>query len=304
MEYTPELTRSLNELKRITGLSLDVHADTMEEMTQAADQIHLLCNAYKNKYDREYFFQELIHGRTSSNEVRDLAARFHIDAENPRVLFLLEAASPLEDFVTEILKNLFPSRNNTVLIPIDSFRIAVLQSLKKKDTEVTIQKTAYTMSDTLSMEALISVKISYSRIFDRLQDVPAAFQDVSTVLKIGKIFNSEQNIFPYNQLGIGQLIYQLPVSLCENFLTEIFGEKIPRTLDDDLLHAVNAFFKNNLNIAETARQLHMHRNTLIYRLEQIQKNTGLDLRRFEDAIVFRIASMVISYLQTKKEELI
>jgi carbohydrate diacid regulator len=159
---------------------------------------------------------------------------------------------------------------------------------------------AYTILDTLSTEALISVRISYSNTMDSLDELPQAYQSCCTALRIGRIFNSEQTVYPCDKLGIGQLICQLPVPLCENFLKEIFGENIPDALDDDVVHAVNAFFKNNLNIAETARQLHMHRNTFIYRLEQIQKNTGLDLRIFEDAIVYKIASMIISYLQTER----
>ena len=119
-------------------------------------------------------------------------------------------------------------------------------------------------------------------------------------MKVGKLFYSEQTIFPYNELGIGRLIYQLPITLCENFLKEIFGDDVPEGLDEDTASTINKFFQNNLNIAETSRQLHMHRNTLIYRLEQVQKRTGLDLRTFEDAMTFKIAIMVMNYLKTER----
>jgi carbohydrate diacid regulator len=300
MEYTPELEKSLNELKRITGLSLDVHADTPAEMEQASEQIRLLCSAYKNKYDKAFFLQELIQGHIPVHDIRDMAGRFHIHSEEPRILFLLETNNPVEELTTEILKNLFPSRSDSFLIPVDLHRIAILQTRKKKDSPDLVRQTTYMISDTLNTEALVSVRIAYSQLFTRLEEVPDRFRDTCTALKIGNIFNSEQNIYPCSKLGIGQLIYGLPVSRCENFLHEIYGDSIPYTQDDDLLHVVNAFFKNNLNIAETARQLHMHRNTLLYRLEQIQKTTGLDLRVFEDAIVFKIASMVISYLETER----
>ena len=131
-------------------------------------------------------------------------------------------------------------------------------------------------------------------------DLPEAFRETSLALKVGKLFYSEQTVFPYNELGIGRLIYQLPVSLCENFLKEIFGPDVPEAFDEETLGTVNRFFQNNLNIAETSRQLHMHRNTLIYRLEQIQKRTGLDIRLFEDAMTFKIAIMVLNYLQSER----
>lgn len=300
MEYTPELTKSLNDLQRIVGLSLDIHAGTAEEMNEAASQIRLLCSAYKNKYDRNYFLQELIYGRIPVHDVHDMAARFHINPDERRILYLLEAGSPIEGVAMEILKNLFPSTTKTYLIPTDRHHVAILQTLKKRTTPDMVHRTACMISDTLNTEALISVNISYSRFIETLEDVPSAFQDSNLALKIGNLFNSGQTIYPCSRLGIGQLIYQLPVPLCENFLAEIFGDNIPYTLDDDLIHAVNVFFRNNLNIAETARQLHMHRNTFIYRLEQIEKNTGLDLRLFEDAMNFKIASMIISYLESER----
>lgn len=138
-------------------------------------------------------------------------------------------------------------------------------------------------------------------MIENLATLPGAFRESTLALKIGELFYSEQTVFPYNELGIGRLVYQLPVSLCESFLSEIFGEEVPDSFDEETTLAVNRFLQNNLNIAETARQLHMHRNTLIYRLEQIQKRTGLDLRCFEDAMTFKIATMVMNYLHSERK---
>ena len=162
------------------------------------------------------------------------------------------------------------------------------------------RRIARTIVDTLSTEALIRVQLSYSFVITSLTELPEAFRETSLALKVGKLFYSEQTVFPYNELGIGRLIYQLPVSLCENFLKEIFGSDVPEAFDDETLGTINRFFQNNLNIAETSRQLHMHRNTLIYRLEQIEKRTGLDVRLFEDAMTFKIAIMVLNYLQSER----
>lgn len=156
--------------------------------------------------------------------------------------------------------------------------------------------------DTLNTEALAHVHLSYSSVIETLADLPESFRETSLALKVGKLFYSEQTIFPYNELGIGRLIYQLPVTLCESFLKELFGEDIPESFDEDTTVTINRFFQNSLNIAETSRQLHMHRNTLIYRLEQIQKRTGLDLRLFEDAMTFKIATMVINYLHAERNQ--
>ena len=138
-------------------------------------------------------------------------------------------------------------------------------------------------------------------IFHNLTALAGAFRETGLALKVGKLFTVGQNIFAYNRLGIGRLIYRLPRELCENFLSEVFGSEIPDTLDTETMTVIDRFLQNNLNIAETARQLHMHRNTLIYRLEQVEKRTGLDLRHFEDAMTFKIAAMVLNYLQTERK---
>ena len=234
-----------------------------------------------------------------SYDIHERAARLHIAPDEKRVLFLLEA-KVIDETVTAILKNLFPSQTRTYLVPMGETNLVVFRPVKTGENADSIRRTARTIVDTLNMEALTQVKLAYSSFIDTLSELSGAFRETSLALKVGKLFYSEQTVFPYNELGIGRLIYQLPLTLCDNFLHEIFGDDIPESLDEDTAVTINKFFQNNLNIAETSRQLHMHRNTLIYRLEQIQKRTGLDLRTFEDAMTFKIATMVMNYLQTER----
>ena len=195
---------------------------------------------------------------------------------------------------------MFPSQTKTYLVPVTAHMLAVLRPMRSGETSDDIRRIARTIVDTLNAEALMRVHLSYSFIIDSLAKLQEAFRETSLALRVGKLFYSEQTVFPYNNLGIGRLIYQLPVSLCENFLKEIFGSDIPDTFDEELLGTVSRFFQNNLNIAETARQLHMHYTLSIYRLEQIQKHTGLDVRLFEDAMTFKIATMVLNYLKAER----
>ncbi len=299
MDYTQELTKALAELKRITGVSMDVNADSPEAAEQAVAQIRCLCTAYKEKYNKTDFLQGLMTGGIPAYDITERAARLHITPDDRRVLFLLECRH-IDETVTEILKNMFPAQTKTYLVPVAENTLALLRPLRSGETEADSRRIARTIVDTLSMEALIRVQLSYSFVITNLTELPEAFRETSLALKVGKLFYSEQTVFPYNELGIGRLIYQLPVSLCENFLKEIFGSDVPESFDDETLGTINRFFQNNLNIAETSRQLHMHRNTLIYRLEQIEKRTGLDVRLFEDAMTFKIAIMVLNYLQSER----
>lgn len=300
MENTKELEKALGELKKMTGIPLEVKADTPRELEDALAQIRCLTLAYKEKYNKINFLQSLMTNTVPAYDIFERAMRLHIEPEASRVLLLVETKNMVDDAVAEIIKNLFPSQSKTYLIPMGENRLVLLHPRKASDTQEDISRLAHMIVDTLNMEALTHVQVAYSGSISGLAELSTAFRETSLALQVGKLFYSGQTVFAHNELGIGRLVYKLPVSICENFLNEIFGGDIPHTFDEDTTTAVNKFLQNNLNIAETARQLHMHRNTLIYRLEQIEKRTGLDIRKFEDAMTFKIATMVINYLQTER----
>ena len=300
MKHSQELTSALNELKKITGITIDITADTSEEEALALTQIRCLCTAYREKYNKNHFLQNLMTNAVPAYDVTERALRMHIDPEERRVLFLLGTKDPLDDTVMEILKHLFPVQRKTYLIPMTECSLVILRPLKSSESKEDLPQIAHTIVDTLNMEALIHVHVAYSGIIQHLTELASAYKSTQLALQVGRLFYSEQTVFPHDHLGIGRLIYQLPTSICEGFLKEIFRDKIPEAIDEEASTAIDRFLQNNLNIAETARQLHMHRNTLIYRLEQVEKRTGLDLRKFEDAMTFKIATMVMNYLKTER----
>ena len=151
--------------------------------------------------------------------------------------------------------------------------------------------------DMMNTEAMLNVRVAYGTIVNELKDVSKSYKEAKMALDVGKIFYAEKSVAAYSTLGIGRLIYQLPVNLCKLFIQEIFGENIPEELDEETLVTVNKFFENNLNVSETSRQLFVHRNTLVYRIEKLQKATGLDIRTFDDALTFKIALMVVNYMK-------
>lgn len=297
MEYTQELSAALKELERITGIRMNVTADTPEQAGIALSQIRCLCAAYKEKYDKTYFLQNLFTGNLTTYDITERARKLHIEPDIKRILFLLETTSDNDNAVSEVIKHLFPSPAKTFLVPVSEHIQAILRPMKQDETTADVEQIARTIVDTLNMEALVSVQVAYSPVLNHLSDAAEAFRDASLTLKVGKIFYSGQTVFPPGSLGIGRLIYQLPIAACKEFLYEIFGDTIPEYMDKDFYSAIDKFFSNNFNISETARQLHMHRNTLLYRLDILQKHTGLDIRNFEDAMTFKIASMIINYLE-------
>lgn len=296
-----ELEHALKMLKQLTGISVNIQADTPEEEEQALIQVRRLYNAYREKYNPRQFLQNLLTQDLSAADVLSEAGRLHISLEEPRVLFLLEMKDTLNESVSEILKLLFPTQAAKALIPVSGSQLAIAYTLRPSDTEKEIRRTAHMIVDTLSAEALISVKLAYSPRFDILTALHSVYEETALALRIGQMFYPEQSIFCSDQLGIGRLIVNLPLPVCERYLEEIWGKKALTAMDEETAATVNCFLQNNLNIAETARQLHMHRNTLIYRIGQVQKQTGLDLRNFDDAMQFKIATMIRNYMRTTKD---
>lgn len=304
MAYEENIQKALAELKQATGLDLELRTSSLEENASALENLKRLTSAYREKYNKVHFLQSLLLGDRPADNLEERARRLHIAPDETRVLFLMETGDTLNAILLEVLKGLFPPRSDTYLIPVSGSLEAVLCPLNLKDASSVSRhcfELAHSIVDTLNTEAYASVRVSYSSPLVSLLELSSAFQEASLALKVGGLFLSDQTVFPYDQLGVGRLIYRLPYDLCEDFLHEIFGEDVPLHLDPETAVTAAQFFQNNLNIAETARQLHVHRNTLIYRLEQIQHRTGLDLRNFEDAATFKIATMVINYLATERK---
>lgn len=303
MNSARDLDKALCELQKMTGIPLELQAKTPGEIENALTQVRCLTQAYREKYNKSHFLQSIMTDSIPPYDIYERALRLHIEPEASRILFLVETKNILEDTVSEIVRNLFPSQSKTYLIPMGEKSLAILRPRRISEAPKDISRLAHMIVDTLNMEALIHVQVAYSGTIGSLSGLSSAFKETSLAMRVGKLFYAGQTVFAYNNLGIGRLVYQLPVDICQNFLKEIFGSDIVRSFDEDITAAANKFLQNNLNIAETARQLHMHRNTLIYRLEQIEKKTGLDIRKFEDAMTFKVATMVINYLQTERNSL-
>ncbi|MBR3600885.1 MAG: helix-turn-helix domain-containing protein [Lachnospiraceae bacterium] len=260
-------------------------------------QLEALILAYKEKYDRNNFFQNLILDNLLLVDIYNRAKKLHLEVESKRIVYLVETKVESEGIVKEMLRSLFSQQNGDYVVSVDERNIVLIKSLHNDDTEEEIQQTARTIVDMLNAEAMLTVKVAYGTVVKELKDVSKSYKEAKMALDVGKIFYIEKNVIGYEKLGIGRLIYQLPVSLCRMFMSEIFGNNLPDKLDEETQITIHKFFENSLNVSETARQLYIHRNTLVYRIEKLQKETGLDIRNFDDALTFKIALMVVNYLQ-------
>lgn len=263
----------------------------------AVSQLQNLNLAYKERLDKNNFFQNLILDNLLLVDIYNRAKKMHINVEVPRVVFLIEAKADANNEVPEILKSLFTAQTGDFVTSVDEKNIILIKQLENRQGLEEVESIARMIGDMINTEAMMQVKVSYGTIVNELKEVSKSYKEAKMALDVGKIFYADKAVVSYSSLGIGRLIYQLPVNLCQMFMEEIFGENREELLDEEILTTVNTFLDNNLNVSETARKLFVHRNTLLYRLEKLQKSTGLDIRVFDDALTLKIALMVVSYLK-------
>ena len=230
-------------------------------------------------------------------DIYNRAKKLHIETEVRRVVFLVETNREKDGNELEKIRGLFGGKSKDFVTAVDEKNIIVVKELAENETYEDLNKTADVIIRLFKSDINCNIHIAYGTIVNELKEVSRSYKEARMALDVGKIFFEGQDVIAYSQLGIGRLIYQLPIPLCKMFIKEIFGGKSPDDFDEEILTTINKFFENSLNVSETSRQLYIHRNTLVYRLDKLQKSTGLDLRVFEDAITFKIALMVVKYMK-------
>lgn len=253
-------------------------------------------NYYEEKFDRSNFFKNIITDNILPGDIQLKAKELHIPFNVYRSIFLIKTEKVRDVQPHEVIQSLFPKKVKDFVIVLDDESIVLIKELKSADDTKEIDKTAKAIIDTLNTELMVKAQIGIGSVVDNVREIGRSFKEAQTALQIGSIFESDKAIIDYNNLGIGRLIYQLPTTMCKLFLKEVFKAGSFEALDQETLLTIQKFFENNLNVSETSRQLYVHRNTLVYRLDKIQKITGLDLRNFDDAITFKVSMLVKKYL--------
>lgn len=265
-----------------------------------AFQIQNLLVAYKERFDGDNFIKNLLLDNLLLVDIYSRAKKLRIENNVPRVVFLIETEIDKEFNVVEIVRSIFPTKQKDFVTAVDEKSIILVKELKEKDSKEEIDQISKHIYDTLSAEAMTNVYVAIGTVVNDLKNVSASYKEAKMALEVGKIFEENKKIVNYEQLGIGRLIYQLPAPLCKMFINEVLHGLSMDQFDEETLTTVNKFFENNLNVSETSRQLYIHRNTLVYRLDKLQKMTGLDLRNFDDAIIFKIMLMVSKYMHYRE----
>ena len=256
-------------------------------------------NYYEEKHDKAAFIKNIISDNILLGDIYVRARELHFVSEVPRAVILVRQLGTPDVAVIDAISGLYPDRQTDFVLSISESDVALIKQMNEGADTREVHRIAQNIQDTLSRDLAMKTVIGVGTIVGHIRDLARAYKEAQVAIDVGKVFDTERSIINYENLGIGRLIYQLPTTLCEMFLQEVFKKNPIDALDQETLFTINKFFENNLNVSETARKLFVHRNTLVYRLEKIKKLTGLDLREFDDAITFKVALMVKKYLVSR-----
>lgn len=286
---------------RMTGLSLEG-----------------LVTAYKERFDSNNFFQNLLLDNMLSVDIYNQARKLRIPTDVTRVVYIIEPQPDKGSTGLEFIRSLYADSENDFVTAVDEKNVILVKTVDPEDAREAssadpgddmedgagfqekrdpLSDIAKSLASTMNSELMVRARVSYGTVESDIRRVSQSYKEAKMALEVGKVFYPEREVVGYNSLGIGRLVYQLQPTLCDIFLHEVFGENIPKQFDDETLITVNKFFENSLNVSETSRQLFVHRNTLVYRIEKLEKMTGLDIRKFDDALTLKMALMVMDYMR-------
>ena len=253
---------------------------------------------YEEKHNKIAFLKNIISDNILPGDVYVRAKELHFITDEPRTVLLVRQMTNPDVAALELLQRLFPDRQHDFVININESDLVLIKGGSGADDGAEMLKAAREIEQSLQKELGVQCVIGISTEANHLRELADRYKEAQVAIEVGRVFDNEKTIVNYESLGLGRIIYQLPTTLCEMFLNEVFKKSPIETLDEDTIETINRFFENNLNVSETSRKLYVHRNTLVYRLEKIKKITGLDLREFDHAIVFKVAMMVKQYLDS------
>ncbi len=259
---------------------------------------------YEEKHDKGTFVKNIITDNILPGDIYIRAKELHFQTDLPRAVFLVRQRGPADVAVVDLLQADYADGQQDFVINVNETDIALVRQIAPDTAGEELTHFAKSLEERLKAELFARTTIGIGTVSGHLRELADSYKEAQVAIEVGKVFDTEKTVINYENLGIGRLIYQLPTTLCEIFLSEVFKKNSIDTLDQETLFTINVFFENSLNVSETSRKLFVHRNTLVYRLEKIKKPTGLDLPEFEDAIIFKVALMVKKYLASRENRLL
>ena len=270
--------------------------ETMVFLKLAAFQLQSMVNSDKDRFDKDNFLKNVILDNLLQIDIFERSKKFHVDNEAPRLVYIINVEDDSDNTILDILRPLYGENAGGYVFKVDEQHVIYIRNIAEGEDETDFNAIAANILDVINTEGMQNACISYGNPAPELKDLSRSYKEAGLAMDVGRIFYSSLRIMSYSRLGIGRLIYQLPITLCRMFINEVFGDHDPEDLDEETIQTIDQFFADSLNISEASRNLYIHRNTLVYRLDKLEKTLGLNIRNFDDAMTLKIALMVDTYM--------
>ena len=297
--YTFYITNSRGKIDYITFIKNGGEKSDTTHIEMLSSYIGSMRQIHNDKYDKANFIKNMLADSILPGDIFMRSKELRLPLDVDRAVFALQYDDIRGIDVYDIINGIIPDNGKDFVIDLDNNMIAIVKEVKLGANAADLESIASEIVNTVTTEAMVNIRLGIGTVAPNIKDIAKSYKEARIALEVGKVFDGEKFIMNYDNLGIARLIYQLPTTLCELFLSEVFKKDSIDSLDQETLYTIQKFFENNLNVSETSRQLYVHRNTLVYRLDKVRKITGLDLRLFDHAIVFKVALMVKKYLVSK-----
>lgn len=286
-------SKLLDELREETGISFSI--DSEDDPDKTAKVLTKLIRRYRGDQNSGFFLKQFLLGELSDEEIQEKSVIYHFDHDAHWAVFLLSFRQAYEPYMLRLISSLYiPGADHTV--EIDRNHLVLVREMRMHVPDSDLRKMSETLVDMLGSEAMINVSVAYDHCVDGFSSLPDSYRNVCRADAIGRLFYEDRAVYGYGNLGLGKLVYSLPEQACREFLTDHLGDADLADIDPETRNTIRVFFDSGLSLAETARSLYVHRNTLVYRIDKIDKQFGLDIRKFDDAMVMKICLMIYDRL--------
>ena len=297
MNFEDKKEKLLEQLSKASGIKFEI-ADSELSDEETVNKLKEMVVRFNVLDSKSSFYRAFLTRELSYSDAAGYIHRFHIDENAIRMVFYLESQIDYSKEAVSLLKSLLPDSQDA-LVQIDTKHIAVIVHFDTLPTDEDILQYCNEFLDMLESEAFLSFKVSYDLPINKFTELPNSYKDIVLAMHIGNIFRSSDHVYSYSTMGLGRLLYNIPEEEVETYLNNHINIDILAQLDVETLNLLEAFFDNDLSLAETSRKMFIHRNTLIYRLDKFADLTGYDVRKFSDAITVKLSLMLYNYIRSR-----
>lgn len=233
-------------------------------------------------------YRRTLLGELTGAELDALSHEYQLPRDLERCVMVFHMVQTDRERAYDLLEEITPLEDRDVLIDMDRHTVALIKDVEEVISSDELIQYGQALQETLMSETAHQITVGIGRTCHTVEELRESYSEARKAIEVGRQFQPEASIFAYSRLILERFLMEMPPDVNAAYHSMLFNRRNQRLFNEEMLYTIDMFFKKDLNLSDTARQLYIHRNTLVYRLDKVQRQTGLDLRSFEDAVTFKI----------------